>query len=105
MSKFPTQQNRELIGPYQGIKSAHQGSFLPDQGRVTLVGAFPHGKSEYRTGRIDIDQLHREVPVGNVGGDPQLRRDRPGHVEALRLLEQVIACVSARRRDPTHNPP
>src|SRR6266446_10657934 len=37
-SKFPTQRNRELIGPYQGIKSAYQGSFLPDQGRVPLVG-------------------------------------------------------------------
>jgi hypothetical protein len=33
-SKFPTQRNRELIGPYQGIKSADQGSFLPDQGRA-----------------------------------------------------------------------
>src|SRR6266446_2500661 len=33
-SKFPTQQNRELIRPYQGIKSAYQGSFLPDQGRA-----------------------------------------------------------------------
>jgi hypothetical protein len=33
-SKFPTRQNRELIGPYQGIKSAYQGSFLPDQGRA-----------------------------------------------------------------------
>jgi len=33
-SKFPTRQNRELISPYQGIKSAYQGSFLPDQGRA-----------------------------------------------------------------------
>jgi len=33
-SKFPTRRNRELIGPYQGIKSAYQGSFLPDQGRA-----------------------------------------------------------------------
>src|SRR3984893_7956748 len=24
------QRNRELIGPYQGIKSAYQGNFLPD---------------------------------------------------------------------------
>jgi len=39
-SKFPTQRNRELISPYQGIKSAYQGiksayqgNFLPDQGR------------------------------------------------------------------------
>ena len=32
--KFPTQKNRELIGAYQGIKSAYQGSFLPDQGGV-----------------------------------------------------------------------
>src|SRR4029077_5146263 len=25
--KFPTQRNWELIGPYQGIKSAYQGNF------------------------------------------------------------------------------
>jgi hypothetical protein len=36
-SKFPTQRNRELIGPYQGIKSAYQGSYMPDQGRVKLA--------------------------------------------------------------------
>jgi hypothetical protein len=30
MSKFPTRRNRELIGPYQGIKSAYQGNFLLD---------------------------------------------------------------------------
>ena len=29
-SKFPKQRNRELIGPYQGIKSAYQGRFMPD---------------------------------------------------------------------------
>jgi hypothetical protein len=34
MSKFPTRRNRELIGPYQGIKSAYQGNFLLDQGRA-----------------------------------------------------------------------
>ena len=32
-SKFPARRNRELIGPYQGIKSVYQGNFLPDQGR------------------------------------------------------------------------
>ena len=37
-SKFPMQRNRELIGPYQGIKSAYQGNFLPDQGRVPWSG-------------------------------------------------------------------
>jgi hypothetical protein len=44
-SKFPTQKNRELIGPYQAIKSAYQGSFLPDEGRGALVGAPPGAKS------------------------------------------------------------
>jgi len=39
-SKFPTLRNRELIGPDQGIKSAYQGSFQPDQGRVLWLG-FP----------------------------------------------------------------
>src|SRR6266850_5853388 len=43
-SKFPTQRNRELIGPYQGIKSAYQGSFLPDQGRVPWLGSPPSRK-------------------------------------------------------------
>src|SRR5712664_3829669 len=33
-SKFPTRRNRELIGPYQGIKSAYKGNFLLDQGRA-----------------------------------------------------------------------
>jgi hypothetical protein len=33
--KFPTQWNRELIRLQQGIKSAHQGSFLRDQGRLS----------------------------------------------------------------------
>src|SRR6266850_6656613 len=33
-SKFPTRRNRELIGPYQGIKSGYQGSFSPNQGRA-----------------------------------------------------------------------
>jgi hypothetical protein len=49
MRKFPTQRNRELIGPYQGVKSAYQGKFLSDQGRAkvsaragkpTVVGFF-----------------------------------------------------------------
>ena len=38
--KFPpTPRNRELISPYQGIKSAYQGSFQPDQGRVPWSGS------------------------------------------------------------------
>ena len=36
-SKFPTQRNRELIRPYQGIKSAYQGNIRPDQGRTSLA--------------------------------------------------------------------
>jgi len=31
-SKFPARRNRELNGLQQGIKSAHQGNFSPDQG-------------------------------------------------------------------------
>src|SRR5882672_6505179 len=42
-SKFPTRRNRELIGPYQGIKSAYQGSFPPNQGRA--LGGFSKGES------------------------------------------------------------
>ena len=33
--KFPTQWNRELIRLQQRIKSAHQGSFLREQGRLS----------------------------------------------------------------------
>jgi hypothetical protein len=44
-SKFPTQQNRELIGPYQAIKSAYQGRFLPDEGRVPWLELPPGAKS------------------------------------------------------------
>ena len=36
-AKFPTPRNRELIRPYQGFKSAHQGSFPPDQGTPRLT--------------------------------------------------------------------
>jgi len=36
-SKYPTQRNRELIRPYQGIKSAYQGNIRPDQGRTPLA--------------------------------------------------------------------
>src|SRR5712664_4892543 len=42
-SKFPTRRNRELIGPYQGIKSAYQGNFLLDQGRALGWGVSPKG--------------------------------------------------------------
>jgi hypothetical protein len=38
--KFPTQWNRELIGPYQGIKSAHQGMFPSEQGSPSLGLSF-----------------------------------------------------------------
>jgi hypothetical protein len=34
-SEFPTRRNRELIVLWQGIKSAYQGSFAPDQGRLS----------------------------------------------------------------------
>ena len=44
-SKFPTEPNRELIGPHQGIKWAYQGGFLPDQGRVPWLG-FPAGPGQ-----------------------------------------------------------
>ena len=51
-SKFPTQQNRELIGPYQGVKSAYQGSFLPDQGRMPgLVSRRIGGASSLNAGQ------------------------------------------------------
>ena len=63
---------------------------------LTWLGLSPTEKRILHRTNRDIDQLYREVPVGNVGGDPQLRRDRPGHFEALRLLEQAIA------RDPRY---
>jgi len=37
-SKFPVKWNREIIVPEQGIKSADQGSFSPDQGRLSGSG-------------------------------------------------------------------
>src|ERR1700730_16616375 len=36
-SKFPTQRNRELIGPYQGIKSAYQGIKSTYQGSLEVL--------------------------------------------------------------------
>ena len=36
--EFPTQPNREIISPEQGIKSAHQGSPPPDQGNPAVLG-------------------------------------------------------------------
>ena len=40
-SKFPVKWNREIIVPEQGIKSADQGSFLPDQGRPSGLATLP----------------------------------------------------------------
>jgi hypothetical protein len=40
MSKFPTQRNRELIGPYQRIKSAYQGSFFARSGNPHTNAGF-----------------------------------------------------------------
>ena len=40
-SKFPTKWNREIIVPEQGIKSADQGPFLPDQGRPSGSANLP----------------------------------------------------------------
>src|SRR6516162_3847272 len=37
-SEFPAKWNREIIVPEQGIKSADQGPFLPDQGRPSGSG-------------------------------------------------------------------
>src|SRR6267143_81605 len=45
-SKFPTRRNRELIGPYQGIKSAYQGSLPPNQGRALGWGFLQGSKTE-----------------------------------------------------------
>ena len=46
-SEFPTQENRELNRPYQGIKSPHQG-ILPDQGSQVFI---------YLSARIEGSQL------------------------------------------------
>ena len=51
MSKFPTQQNRELIGPYQGIKSAYQGKFSARSGKGALVGFPPSRRPARRRNR------------------------------------------------------
>jgi len=51
-SKFPTRRNRELIGPYQGIKSAYQGSFCQiREGRS--VGGSPKGIENRKLIRAD----------------------------------------------------
>src|SRR6266478_7861981 len=55
-SKFPTRRNRELIGPYQGIKSAYQGSFPPNQGRA--LGGSPKGRS-LTAGCTNSSRRHR----------------------------------------------
>src|SRR4029077_4197182 len=45
-SKFPPRRNRELNGLQQGIKSAHQGNFSPDQGTsITRPGPDALGRS------------------------------------------------------------
>jgi len=38
-TKFPTQPNKEIISPEQGIKSAHQGSLPSDQGSPERFGS------------------------------------------------------------------
>src|SRR6266550_1980233 len=81
-SKFPTQRNRELIGPYQGIKSADQGIKSADQGRLPWLGFPPSRKddpSPYSGGpRVRIPLLGRKI---SVTGEP--RRPRRLLVGAL----------------------
>src|SRR6266446_4077946 len=54
-SRFPTRRNRELIGPYQGIKSAYQGSFPPNQGRA--LGGFSKGRADGMGALIRLDVI------------------------------------------------
>jgi hypothetical protein len=77
--KFPTQRNRELIGPYQGIKSAYQGNFLSDQGRVPWLG-FPARSGQVLATSVTCtrcslgelrqrgQRVHRYIRTGNSDG-------------------------------------
>jgi hypothetical protein len=53
--KFPTQRNRELIVPEQGIKSAHQGRFPADQGIPDGSGY----QSGWKAQRLDLARGRR----------------------------------------------
>jgi hypothetical protein len=68
--KFPTQRNRELIGPYQGIKSAYQGSFLVDQGRALVGISLTYGGHQ----EGDAWCSDRSVPTASARASSNRRR-------------------------------
>jgi hypothetical protein len=61
-SKFPTQRNRELIGPYQGIKSAYQGIKSTYQGSFEVLKFSARVREEVRwlgfSGRSKASSLY-----------------------------------------------
>jgi hypothetical protein len=61
-SKFPTRRNRELNGLQQGIKSAHQGNFSPDQG-TSITRPGPDALGSVRLSRPRSFQATMIAPV------------------------------------------
>jgi hypothetical protein len=91
--KFPTQRNRELIGPYQGIKSAYQGNFLPDQGRVPWSG-FP---ARSRSSSRNVGHMHTLLARRTATAMETVlaRRDQPARSAARCPMSRTSPAISS----------
>ncbi len=89
-SKFPTQQNRELIGPYQGIKSTYQGSCLPDQGKVPGLGFLPGAGGKFSQRRSRARAACSAICDGN-GNRPRTTVALLVEPDCCQVLVDIVA--------------
>jgi len=90
-SKFPAKWNREIIVPTQGIKSADQGSFSPDQGRGARWRHEAMDKS-IRCPAKDRPPVQVLAPQhGVIGyGEPAPEATRPGNAVRKPLARDAV---------------
>ena len=103
-SQFPTHPNREFFTAYQGIKSADQGNFRPDQGKGPLARVLGRSRAKRPVAAAPAARL-------SCGGlrqmGPQLRFCRAHHragalgarSDAL-AKDEDLAGIGVRRHRP-----
>ena len=86
-SKFPTRRNRELNGLQQGIKSAHQGNFSPDQGTsITRPGPDALGRSVCPAEEFSSNH--------DRAGHLRVRGFRPAREDLNTLTRPALSCAA-----------
>jgi hypothetical protein len=86
-SKFPTRRNRELNGLQQGIKSAHQGNFSPDQGTsITRPGPDTLGRSVCPAEEFSSNH--------DRAGHLRVRGFRPAREDLNTLTRPALSCAA-----------